>query len=221
MSTTQTSAVWLPPKPLLRGWMHLVWFEASLVVGTVLLLRVAPEHRAVTAIYVATISGLFGTSALYHRGNWSPEIRFVFERLDHAMIFVFIAGSAVPLFVTVVRGPTGWVLLTVFLLITAGLLVTHLVWMDAPERLVGSSYVGLGCLGIAALPSVWLRAGICPFVLILGGGLLYIIGAVLYHRRRPIRVRTSSDSMRSSTPSCARARPFSSSRSRSSSCERG
>jgi hemolysin III len=172
-------------KPLLRGWMHLLWFEASLVVGTILLLRVAPEHRAVTSIYVATVSGLFGTSALYHRGNWGPRVRPLLERLDHAMIFVFIAGSAVPVFIVSVPGGTGRALLAILLVLAATLLVTHLAWMRAPEALVGSAYIGLGCLGATALPGVWSHAGICPFMLILGGGILYITGAVLYYRRHP------------------------------------
>jgi hemolysin III len=186
LATDASAHVVVPKvKPLLRGWMHLLWFEASLVVGTILLLRVAPEHRAVTSIYVATVSGLFGTSALYHRGNWGPRVRPLFERLDHAMIFVFIAGSAVPVFLVSVPGWTGRALLAILLVLAATLLVAHLAWMRAPEPLVGSAYIGLGCLGATALPGVWVHAGICPFILILGGGVLYITGAVLYYRRRP------------------------------------
>jgi hemolysin III len=178
-------AVAAPAKPLLRGWMHLLWFEASLVAGTIVLLRVTPEYRAVTAIYLATVSGLFGTSALYHRGNWSPRVQGLFARLDHAMIFVFIVGSATPLFIIAVPGWTGRALLGILLALAATLLVTHLAWMHAPEALVGAAYVGLGCLGAAALPGVWSHAGICPFVLILSGGVLYIAGTVLYLRRHP------------------------------------
>jgi hemolysin III len=165
--------------------MHLLWFEVSLVIGTVLLLRVSADHRAVTAVYVAAVSGLFGTSASYHRGNWSPRTRSMFERLDHAMIFVLIAGSATPLFVVAVPGWGGRVMLAGLLAVTATLLVAHLLWMTAPELLVGSAYVGLGGLGAAALPGVWMHAGTWPFVLILLGGGCYIAGAVLYHRRWP------------------------------------
>jgi hemolysin III len=172
------------PKPLLRGWMHLVWFEVSLVLGTALLL-VDGGHRPITAVYVVAVSALFGTSALYHRGHWDPPAQRLLERLDHAMIFVAIAGTATPLFLLAVPGTAGTVMLIGLLTATAFVLVTHMVWMQAPEALVGSAYVVLGSLGAAALPGVWMHAGVAAFVLLLAGGILYIVGAVAYHRRWP------------------------------------
>jgi hemolysin III len=173
------------PKPLLRGWLHLLWFEASLIVGTVFVLHVGLQHRAAAAVYVAAVSALFGTSALYHRGNWQPRARLLLERLDHAMIFVLIAGSATPLFLVAVPGRAGPIMLGGLLALTACLLIAHMVRIDAPEVVVGSGYVGLGCLGAAALPGVWTHVGAAAFFLVLGGGLLYIVGAVLFHRRHP------------------------------------
>src|SRR2546423_234252 len=86
-------------KPVWRGWMHLVCFEASLVVGTVMIMAAHGELRTTAAaIYAATVSGLFGASALYHRGSWSPLLIRVLQRLDHAMIFILIAGTATPVF---------------------------------------------------------------------------------------------------------------------------
>ena len=84
-------------KPVLRGWLHLLWFEASLVLGTLL---VARSHGAVRitalAIYAASVSAMFGISALYHRGTWSAAWNRRLQRLDHAMIFLLIAGTARP-----------------------------------------------------------------------------------------------------------------------------
>ena len=175
----------LQAKPVWRGWMHLAWFEASLVAGTMLIVHVAATHTAATAIYAATVSGLFGTSALYHRGNWGPGTYLLLQRLDHAMIYLLIAGTATPLFLLTVPGTRGVVLLCAMWALTGFALVTHLVWMTAPELIVGSTFIGLGCLGGAALPDVWMHAGVGPFALILAGGLLYTTGAVLYHHRRP------------------------------------
>jgi Predicted membrane protein, hemolysin III homolog len=83
--------------PTLRGWTHLLFFEVSLVVGTVL---IAAAHGATetfaAAIYAATVSGLFGVSALYHRGRWRPAARRVLQRADQVMILLLIAGSATP-----------------------------------------------------------------------------------------------------------------------------
>jgi hemolysin III len=175
-------------KPVWRGWMHLVAFEISLVVGT-LLVAEAHAHgltRPVSAgIYAGAVSGLLGTSALYHRGNWGPAAHRLLQRLDHAMIFLLIAGTATPVFLLVAPGAIGVALLAVMWALTAVALLTHLVWMDAPEVLVGATFIGLGCVGGAALPFVWMHVGVAAFTLMLAGGLLYVIGALLYHRRRP------------------------------------
>ena len=77
------------PKPVLRGWLHLVWFEASLVIGTLLLAH-AHGARQITAVavYAAAVTGLFGTSALYHRGNWGPLAGRWLQRLYHSIILL-------------------------------------------------------------------------------------------------------------------------------------
>src|ERR1700712_4149855 len=82
-------------KPRLRGWMHLGLFEVSLVVGTLLIVTAhGPRAVVATAVYAVSVSALFGTSSLYHRGNWSAVVKRRLQRLDHAMIFVLFAGSA-------------------------------------------------------------------------------------------------------------------------------
>jgi hemolysin III len=175
-------------KPVWRGWMHLVGFEVSLVVGTLLVAHAHTHGAARTvaaAIYAGTVSGLLGTSALYHRGNWTPAVHRLLQRLDHVMIFLLIAGSSTPVLVLVVPHATGFWLLATMWALTALALLTHLVWMNAPEVLVGATFIGLGCVGGVALPFVWMHAGVAAFVLILAGGLLYVAGAVLYHRRWP------------------------------------
>ena len=95
-------------KPVLRGWLHLLWFEASLVGGTLLLARAHGATRITAiAIYAASVSALFGVSALYHRGNWTAAWRRRLQRLDHAMIFFLIAGTATPAFLLATRGVFG------------------------------------------------------------------------------------------------------------------
>jgi hemolysin III len=173
-------------KPVWRGWMHLVCFEVSLVVGTVVIIGAHGALRTTAAaIYAATVSGLFGASALYHRGSWSPPVMRALQRLDHAMIFFLIAGTATPVFLVVVPRPAGLPMLGVMWTATAVAMLTHVVWMSAPEVLVGGAYIALGCLAGLALPYVWQRAGVAAFTLMLAGGVLYIAGAVLYYRRWP------------------------------------
>ena len=173
-------------KPVLRGWLHLIWFGASLVLGTLLLVRMHGSARITAiAIYAASVSALFGISALYHCGNWTDAWRRRLQRLDHAMIFFLIAGTATPAFLLAMRGAFGLACLIVMwsLTLTAG--AVHMARMVLPERLVGAMFLGLGWVAGLALPGVWIHSGAAAGALMLAGGLLYTAGAISYHRRRP------------------------------------
>ncbi len=173
-------------KPVLRGWLHLLWFEASLVLGTLLLARAHGASRITAiAIYAASVSSLFGISALYHRGTWTEEWRRRLQRLDHAMIFFLIAGTATPAFLLATRGTVGLAFLIITWTLTLAAAAIHMARMVLPERLVGAMFLGLGWMAGLALPGVWMHAGVAPGVLMLAGGLLYTAGAISYHRRRP------------------------------------
>jgi hemolysin III len=173
-------------KPVLRGWLHLLWFEVSLVAGTLLL---AHEHGAArvtaSAIYAASASGMFGISALYHRGNWSAAWRPRLQRLDQVMIFLLIAGTATPAFLLAVPGTFGLICLTVMWAVTATAAVIRMAWMNSPELVAGGTFVGLGWVAGLSLPWVWIHAGVAAAALMLAGGVLYTAGALVYHRRWP------------------------------------
>jgi hemolysin III len=171
-------------KPLLRGWMHLLWFAVSLVSGPFLLVHAhGAAQIAAAAVYSASVTGLFGVSALYHRGTWTEAWRQRMQRLDHAMIFFLIAGTATPAFVIAAPNTFGLVCLIVMWTLTITVAVIHLTWMNAPELLVGGTFIGLGWVAGLALPWVWIHAGVAPAVLLLIGGLLYTAGALSFHHR--------------------------------------
>ena len=173
-------------KPLLRGWLHLVWFEASLIAGTLLVVAAqGGTHRIGVATYAGCLSGLFGVSALYHRGNWGPVASRMLQRADHTMIFLLITGTATPVFLIAVPGTYGLVCLIVLWSLTVVATGAHLTRMRAPERLVGGVFVGLGAANALVLPALWTNAGAAAAILVIAGGLLYITGAVSYHCRRP------------------------------------
>lgn len=173
-------------KPLLRGWLHLAWFEASLVAGTLALARVHGGARvSAVAIFASSVSAMFGVSALYHRCNWTPAWRRRLQRLDHAMIFLLIAGTATPAFLLTTRGTFRLACLIVIWALTVTAAAIHMAWMRAPELLVGATFVGLGWVGGLALPEVWLHSGAAAGALMLAGGVLYTAGALSYRRRRP------------------------------------
>lgn len=173
-------------KPALRGWLHLLWFELSLVFGTLLVVHTHGSSRVTaSAIYAASVSALFGASALYHRGNWCATWRPRLQRLDHAMIFFLIAGTATPAFLIANQGTLGLVCLGVMWAVTLTATAIRMARMNVPERVAGAIFIGLGWLASLALPGVWAHAGVAAGALMLAGGALYTAGALSYHRRRP------------------------------------
>ena len=118
-------------KPVLRGWLHLLCFGASLVVGPLLLAGGHGAARfAAVAIYSTSVSALFGISALYHRGTWTEAGRRRLQRLDHAMIFFLIAGTATPAFLLAARGAFGLVCLIVMWALTLTAAVMRMARMN-------------------------------------------------------------------------------------------
>lgn len=173
-------------KPVWRGWLHVLWFGASLIACPLLVARAdGASPRIALAIYAMSVIGLFGVSGLYHRGRWMPPWKRRLQRLDHFMIFLLIAGTATPVFLIAARGALGVTCLIVMWMLTLAAAALHLAWMHAPEFLVGATFVSLGSLAAVALPTVWMHAGTGPGTLIVAGGLLYIAGALAYHRRWP------------------------------------
>lgn len=176
-------------KPRLRGWLHAYTAAVSVASGAALIavaaaLRGGPAG-ATTAIYAATFTLLFGTSALYHRLNWSPGARAVMRRLDHSMIFLFIAGTYTPIAVlTLPRSSGTTVLIAVWSGAIAGVLLQS-VWPSAPSWLSVPCYVALGWVAVFVMPQLLHNAGVAPLVLIAVGGVVYTIGGVVYGLKRP------------------------------------
>jgi hemolysin III len=175
------------PKPRLRGVSHQWAFFVSLATGTALVLS-APTGRATlaAAIYAASVAGLFGASALYHRIDWkSLAARRWMRRLDHSMIFLLIAGTYTPFaLITLDGGIATAILIAVWSGALAGI-VLKLFWIDAPKWLVAVIYVTLGWVAVAAFPELLSEVGVTATALVAVGGGLYTLGAIVYARRRP------------------------------------
>jgi hemolysin III len=179
-------------KPRLRGVSHQWAFFVALAAGAGLV-AAAPTGRArlATAVYAASVAGLFGASALYHRVTWtSAGARRWMRRLDHSMIFVLIAGTYTPFALLVLHGTLAHVILAV---VWGGALlgvVLKLAWIDAPKWLIAATYVALGWVAVAAFPQLVSELGVVAVLLVAAGGLLYTAGAVVYALRRPDPVPT-------------------------------
>jgi hemolysin III len=177
-------------RPRLRGWLHVWAFGVSVVAG-VTLVAVSGATRGAeagiaTSIYALTVPLLFGTSALYHRVNWSTPARHaVMSRLDHSMIFVFIAGTYTPFAILAMPPETGdLVLAVVWLGALAGVLL-KVVWITAPRWLSVPIYLALGWVAVFVLPDLLRYGGVAALVLIAVGGLIYTLGGIVYATRRP------------------------------------
>ncbi|MCA9546420.1 MAG: hemolysin III family protein [Myxococcales bacterium] len=173
-------------KPRLRGVSHQITFFVGLV-GAAALVRLAPPGAATWAVgvYAASFLLLFGGSALYHRPTWSPRWRARLQRVDHAAIFGLIAGTYTPIAVLAVPPDVGQrLLLMVWLGAGAGMALSVL-WVKVPKALMAALCVALGWIIVADWEAVRLGLGQPAAGLVVAGGALYTVGAVVYAARWP------------------------------------
>ena len=176
----------LVPRPLLRGWLHLVCFflalpAAVLVVG----LASSPRGRIGAAVYAVGLVALFGVSGSYHRGRWSSATRRLMQRLDHGTIFVMIAGSYTPLCLLALRGWVAWTMLAAaWSMATVGFV---LAFTDsrATRIMRGSLYIVMGWASAIAAPQLIRHLTVAELVLIAVGGVLFTVGSVFLLTRWP------------------------------------
>ncbi len=182
-SATDVPAI--PDKPHLRGWLHL-GMTPLVVAGGVLLVILAPSlaGKVGSAVWLAGALLLFGTSAAYHLGNWSPPVKAALRRWDHANIFVFIASTYTPLALVLLTPREATTLLVLIWSVGVVGLLVRVFWHTAPRWLDVACYLGMGWAGIAWLPAFWAFSPVV--VLLIGlGGLFYTVGALIYGRKWP------------------------------------
>jgi hemolysin III len=173
-------------RPLLRGVFHQVGFSVSLVVGTLLIVGAdgAREHVA-AAVFAGAVAACFGASALYHRITWTPRLRPWMRRIDHAGVYLLIAGTYTPVCLLVLTGDWRLVVLATVWACAAAAAIFKFVWVDAPKWLAAGLGIALGWAGIAVLPQLATRLNPAAVALLGVGGLIYTAGAIVYARRRP------------------------------------
>ena len=174
-------------KPRLRGVSHEWAFFVSLVLGAGLIVAAkTPKATLAVAIYAVSLSALLGTSALYHRVNWTrPNVRRWMRRLDHSMIFFLIAGTYTPFALLVLNGPLADAILVVVWVGAIAGAVVEMIWIEHPKWVAALIYVSLGWVAAVAFPQLWVDMGITGTLLVAGGGLLYMGGAIVYATQRP------------------------------------
>jgi hemolysin III len=175
-----------PAKPRLRGVTHEVAAFLFPVMGLVaLLVARSTGAKVAVGVYTLGVTGMYATSACYHRGGWAPAAKRRMRRLDHSMILVGIASTYTPVAAVGLPAGTAWALLSVVWgLALAGVVIRNL-WLGAPRWVTAAVYVAVGWTAVAVLPTLWAHLGVTIFVLLLTGGLVYSLGALVYSRRRP------------------------------------
>ncbi len=183
---TQVARVAGQVKPKLRGWIHL-GISPFVVAAGIVLLALSPTAplRWANAVFGLSAVLLFCTSAVYHRGHWSPKVAGVLRRLDHTNIFLIIAGTYTPLAVALLDPPVARTLLVVIWSGALAGLLMRVFWLGAPRWLYTPIYVALGWVAVWFMPEFWGSGGAGVVWLIIAGGLAYTLGAVVYGFKWP------------------------------------
>lgn len=173
-------------KPRLRGWLHAATAPLAFL-GFLVMMVIADEIkvRAAVAVFMVSALALFTCSALYHTRTWSEEASVLWRRIDHANIFLLIAGSYTPFCMILLPTREAVVMLS---LVWGGALLGllfRIFWVGAPRWIYVPLYVLLGWAAIAFWPDFQANASTPVLVLIVVGGLLYTVGALVYATKRP------------------------------------
>ncbi len=170
-------------KPHLRGWSHAAAAIAALTLCPIVIV-LSPGARAAAAVFSVATVLLFGISATYHRFNWGERMHEVMKRLDHSMIFVAIAATYTPIAIAMPSGPGNLILAVVWIGAAAGV-TTQLFWPTAPRPMVVTLYITVGWAALLVIDDVWNTMGVAGFVLLIVGGVLHTVGALVYATQRP------------------------------------
>ena len=185
-STKQKREVASLPKPRLRGWLHAGWAPLLQISGLILLVATPTLiGRIGVAIYLVSATILFGMSAVYHRGNWSDRVAARLRRLDHSNIFLLIAGTYTPLALVLLDGADRIALLSVIWGVAVLGITFKMFWMSAPRWLYTGLYLAMGWVALWWLVPFAKAGGALVLTLIIVGGVVYSLGAVVYALKTP------------------------------------
>lgn len=186
MSTTPHLDVHGLVKPLLRGRLHVAAFVAAVPAAVVLVATAgSPPATATAAIYGVTLVALFGVSGAYHRLGRTLRSQRWLRRADHATIYLLIAGSWTPVSIVAIGGRVGWGLAGAVWVAAVFGGALKLFLFDRARVIGGGLYLVLGWIAVGALPALVPKVESLTLALLVGGGLVYTVGAVVLARRRP------------------------------------
>jgi hemolysin III len=174
-------------RPRLRGVLHQWAFVVAVALAPLVAILAAPDGlaRAGAVAFGITVAAMFGASALYHRVTWRPHLRPWIRRVDHAMIYMVIAGSYTPFGLLVLHGAWRIAILAIVWTGAAAGIAMRLVWIQAPKWISAAIAVALGWVGVLVFPQIVQSIGVAGASLLVLEGVAYTVGAIVYARRRP------------------------------------
>lgn len=188
--TEMTTAGASLARPRLRGMLHLVGFVVASLVGVAFIVPLEGRRLIAALVFATSAAAMLGASALYHRVTWTPRMRLAMRRVDHAGIYLLIAGTYTPVGLLGLHGVLQPVVLAVVWAGAAAAIVSKVLWVGSPKWLSAVFGITLGWVGIAAMPQLARTSGAAAVALLAAGGLAYTVGAVVYALRRPDPVPT-------------------------------
>jgi hemolysin III len=174
------------PRPLLRGVLHEVGVWCSLAAGPFLIATAnGTQGRLAAAVFGTSVAACFGASALYHRVTWRPRAARWMRRVDHAGVYLLIAGTYTPVSLLALRGHWRLAILGVVWTGAVAAIAAKFLWIGGPKWLTAAIGIALGWVAVVALPELVRTLPLAAVVLLVAGGLAYTAGAIVYARGRP------------------------------------
>lgn len=173
-------------KPLTRGYVHLAAFVIAIFACLFLIIHSSGTHSlAANLVYSISLVGMYGISALYHSPLWSRRIYLLLRRIDHAAIYFFIAGTATPICLLGIKGQAGLHLLIILWICVFVGIFMAIFWSHGPKWMRAFLYLTIGWIGIFYLPEMKSGLGVENMRLLLIGGILFTVGALVYGFKHP------------------------------------
>lgn len=174
-------------KPLLRGHFHQAMFFVLMGACVPLILKSTTATQILaTVVYSMGVLTLFGVSAIYHRINWNTKKRALLKKLDHAAIYIMIAGTFTPIALLSLSETSRKTLLITIWSVTCVGIIQSIFFVNLPKIINAIIYIITGFLVIPYLPEIKNSVGNLNAILIVVGGIIYSLGALAYGLKRPI-----------------------------------
>ena len=175
-------------KPKLRGWIHAITAPLALAACIVLtVLAPTTTLKIGSAVYLACSLLLFANSGVYHISNWHFPVKVsqLLRRIDHANIYLLIAGTYTPLALALMTPDHQRLVLGIIWTGAVIGMVANVCWITAPRWLFTILYVVLGWVAVWFIPELYRAGGAAIVILIAAGGVIYTLGAVVYALKKP------------------------------------